>query len=143
MFGAAGRWMLVVARLLRRWNAPVVFGERIYCRGLDCFRRPLICVFSLPPLSDQMRPMKTSPPDRSTISCPGNRAGSSSDSKRITPPFIRRPTKWGGKRNEGAGDFCHNTKTPALGNNGKRKIKMQTRAPPHGQPHSSHVRSVG
>lgn len=115
-----------------------VFGERIYCRGswgrAHCFHRLVICVSPLPPptltsssLPDQMRPMRTSPLDRSTISCPGNRAGSSSDSKRITPPHIRhcvRPTKGRKKRREerrsgrrvapslafSSSYFCHNNK---------------------------------
>lgn len=104
-----------------------------------------LCLISPPPpptLPDQMRPMRTSPLDRSTISSPGNRAGSSSDSKRNTPPYIRhrlRPTKGREKKERmkelesssplraALPTFATITKICCLGQ------KSQTRAPPHGQ----------
>lgn len=168
VLGAASRrWMLVVAKMLRCWNAPVssIWRENILPgvsgRAHD-FHRLVICVFSLPPLlspsrpftssslPDQMRPMRMSPLDRSTISCPGNRAGSSSDSKRITPLYIRhclRPTKGREKKekNEGAGDVLPPCclffflLLPQQQRFAAFQQKLQPRAPPHGQLNALHV----
>lgn len=68
----AAKWRIrVVALMLPSSNILIVLANHT---------RAALFVELCPPLL-QMRPMKTSPPDRSTISCPGNRVASCSDSE--------------------------------------------------------------
>lgn len=68
---AAKQCIHVVVWMLPCWNILIVLGNHT---------RAALFV-DLCPLLLQMRPMRTSPPDRSTISCPGNRVASCSDSE--------------------------------------------------------------
>lgn len=67
---------MLVARMLRGRNVLVVFTEWKWCERPCCLWSPDLC-----PPHLQMKPTRMSLLDRSTISCPGNKAASSSDSK--------------------------------------------------------------